>query len=83
MGLDPKRGGWGVMSVDPSPETPDDGALGREQISITLPDPMIEVIDEELKGTIGTSRSDAIKTALAIYLTENGLMELGEAIVRD
>lgn len=57
-----------------------DESEDRNQVSITLPPPIVEAVDNHLVETIGTSRSDAIKTALAIYLTENGLLDLEEAL---
>lgn len=59
----------------------DDERAAGDQVSFTCPDSMKEIIDDRLTGTIATSRSDAVRTALAIYLTENGLMELQEGII--
>lgn len=71
------------MSTDAPADPPGEDDTDRDQVSFTLPEPMLEVVDTELKGTIGTSRSDAIKTALAIYLAENGLLNLREAVVNE
>lgn len=71
------------MSTDAPADPPGEDDRDRDQVSFTLPEPMLEVVDTELKGTIGTSRSDAIKTALAIYLAENGLLNLREAVANE
>lgn len=71
------------MSSDAPADPPGEDDRDRDQVSFTLPEPMLEVVDTELKGTIGTSRSDAIKTALAIYLAENGLLNLREAVANE
>lgn len=68
------------MSSNADPGPPSDASDDRNQVSITLPPPIVDAVDNHLVETIGTSRSDAIKTALAIYLTENGLLDLDEAL---
>lgn len=51
--------------------------MTSQKISVNLPDRVVESVEEELVGTIGRNRSDAIATALAIYLSERGLLEGG------
>lgn len=68
------------MSADPTSDTGPETEQDKPQVSITLPKPILDAVDDELTGTIGTSRSDSIKTALAIYLTENGLLDLDEVV---
>lgn len=51
--------------------------MTSKKISVKLPDRVIESVEDELVGGIGKNRSDAIATALAIYLSERGLLEGG------
>lgn len=74
-----KRGGGGVMSQSPNTK----GSKGEEntvQVSITLTPVVRDAVDKHLDGELGNSRSDAIKVALAIYLSERGLLDLGESV---
>ncbi len=51
--------------------------MGTAKVSITLPERIRDAVDENLVGSIGNSRSDAISTALAIYLSERGYLDGG------
>lgn len=51
--------------------------MTSKKVSVNMPERVLETIDNELVGTIGTNRSDAVATALAIYLSERGLLEGG------
>lgn len=44
---------------------------------VALPDDAWDIIDRELKGKLGTGRSDIIRFIVLSYLSEKGYMDKG------
>lgn len=45
-----------------------------KRVSVNLSPQMFEIIEKQLKGKIGASASDVIRTIITIYLTERGYL---------
>jgi len=48
-----------------------------EKALVALPDQVWDIIDRELKGKLGTGRSDTIRAIVLAYLSEKGYMNKG------
>ena len=44
---------------------------------VALPDQAWDIIDRELKGKLGTGRSDTVRAIVLAYLSEKGYMDKG------
>ena len=45
-----------------------------KQLFVELPDEIVQIIDKELVGKLGEGYSDTLRTIIANYITEHGLM---------
>jgi len=49
--------------------------MGMETVSVNLLKKVIDIIDNDLDGMMGSGKSDIIRTILIIYLSENGYLK--------
>jgi metal-responsive CopG/Arc/MetJ family transcriptional regulator len=55
-----------------------------KKILVSLPDGIIDIIDNELIGKVGQTRSDTMRTIITGWLSENGyLSKKGETHEKD
>jgi metal-responsive CopG/Arc/MetJ family transcriptional regulator len=51
--------------------------MSMDKALVALPDQAWDIIDTELKGKLGTGRSDTIRAIVLAYLSEKGYMDKG------
>ena len=51
--------------------------MNVDKALVALPDQAWAIIDTELKGKLGTGRSDTVRAIVLAYLSEKGYMDKG------
>lgn len=46
-----------------------------KMVSVNLPEKIVDIVESDLTGVIGSGKSDVIRTILIIYLSENGYLD--------
>ncbi len=46
-----------------------------KRVLVSLPDKVYEIIQKELKGTMGESSSEIVRAIIVAYLSEKGYLE--------
>jgi len=48
-----------------------------ESITVNLPKKVVDIIENDLEGMIGSGKSEVIRSILIIYLSEHGYLQRG------
>jgi metal-responsive CopG/Arc/MetJ family transcriptional regulator len=51
--------------------------MSVDKALVALPDQVWDIIDRDLKGKLGTGRSDTVRAIVLAYLSEKGYMDKG------
>ncbi|MFW5928543.1 MAG: hypothetical protein ACOCSL_04990 [Thermoplasmatota archaeon] len=49
--------------------------MNMKMVSVNLPEKIVDIVESDLTGVIGSGKSDVIRTILIIYLSENGYLD--------